>query len=373
MVIALTISLMVFGAALPLLQMQARSVAAHAGRADASFTAQYGVNTIDRELRMAGAGVADAQPMLVYAGPRSVTFNANLVTQKGDPTAVYADPDADPNAVVGLLKSRAVTLPLSGVTYPDTNYTLGAQGGPTLAETVSYWVEPDPNGTRADQQILWRRVNDQAPQPLAKGVVAPSSQPVFRYYGQDSTGRPYEIAGTQLPLFHSAPVHSVITGARPDTGNSARTDSVRAVGVRIVALYRDTRKGIDVLDTAEVRIRLMNSGLNRVAACGERPRLTGALKATGSKSGGVPTVRLTWDASVDELTGEQDVERYLVLRRTLTGEFTEPIAVVPAGAATHTFVDSSVKSGAAWVYGVAAQDCTPSTSVVVSAPIVVVP
>lgn len=371
--IAMTLTLLVFAAVMPLLQMQARAVSAYAGRSDANLTVQFGVNTIDRELRMAGVGVTDAQAMLVYAAPRALTFNANLVTTTVDPTAVYTDPDAPAAATTALPKSRAILLPLSTLAYPDTSYTFGAGGTPGLAETVSYWVEPDPAGVRTDQQLLYRRVNDQPRQLVARGIVVAAGQPVFRYFEHDSSGRQVEIPGAQLPLFHRAPVHSLTTGVKPDTGNSARTDAVRAVGVQLVGLYRDKRTGRDVLDTADVRIRVMNAGLNRVASCGERPRFTALLTPSFvTLPGGGVGVQLAWSGSTDELGGEKDVERYLVLRREATASlFAEPIATVPAGTASHTFVDDGVRPGESWVYGVAAQDCTPSTSAVITTTVVV--
>ncbi|HEY9228746.1 MAG TPA: hypothetical protein VIP11_18990, partial [Gemmatimonadaceae bacterium] len=64
--------------------------------------------------------------------------------------------------------------------------------------------------------------------------------------------------------------------------------------------------------------------------------------------------------SVDEKTGEKDVERYAIYRRlSSVATFDVPFASIPAnGATTYSFVDTDVIPGQTWIYGVTSQDCT---------------
>src|ERR687894_2282236 len=78
--VSMTVTSVLIAAAVPFFVAQARAVGATAARTDMHHNARYAVNTIDRDLRVAGVGVVGAQPMIVYAGPRYVTVNADLVS-----------------------------------------------------------------------------------------------------------------------------------------------------------------------------------------------------------------------------------------------------------------------------------------------------
>jgi prepilin-type N-terminal cleavage/methylation domain-containing protein len=371
--VAMTVTSVLIAAAVPFFVAQARAVGATAARTDAHHNARYAVNSIDRDLRVAGVGVVGAQPMVVYAGESAVTVNADLVSHSRDASAVYTDPDAPLDAVTSLGKASQIALPLAPtLIYPETTY-FQTPGVPSAAETISYWLSQDSSATQAVQYILWRRVNDTKPRVVAKGFVLQPGQPVFRYFKADSVGRLVEIAPTTLPLHHSAPIHSVTTGLKPDVGKSAMTDSIRAVGVRLVGRYFDKRRNREILDTAEALVRIPNAGLNRVATCGERP-LFGQTVIAGFKlqPTGEPSVQLDWTPAVDESGGETDVERYAVYRRLASDPlFAEPVAIVPAGVTKYSYVDTDIQSGEEYVYGVAAQDCTPRNSGVSTTSIVV--
>jgi prepilin-type N-terminal cleavage/methylation domain-containing protein len=361
MMLAVTISLLVFAAAVPFFRNQTRAIDTHAGRLDAQLNARYALTAVDRDLRAAGVGIVDVQPMLVYAGPRALTFNSDLVAMDSvDAGAVSYDPDAN-LAETGVLQPiNKITLPLSTLRYPDSLYR---QAGPTSphsrAETISYWASLDSTSGRADQYVVFRRVNHLAPMVVARGVIIPAGQPVFRYFKTDSLGRPIEIPQTSLPLHHSAILH----GAPSDTGRFALIDSVRIVRTRMIGLYRDSRKQKDLLDTAQGGIRIMNAGLMNRKTCGEAPLLGSAnFVATRVRLGGngSPYVsRLTWVKAGDEAGGEKDVERYALYRRPAgAAAFGEPFASVAAGDNSYTFDDSDVKSGESWQYAVSAQDCS---------------
>jgi hypothetical protein len=74
-------------------------------------------------------------------------------------------------------------------------------------------------------------------------------------------------------------------------------------------------------------------------------------------------VTITWGRALDDGAAERDVERYAVYRRLqAVAEFTEPVASIPAGSSSYSWVDTDVIPGQQWIYGIAAQDCTPTSS-----------
>jgi Fibronectin type III domain. len=89
------------------------------------------------------------------------------------------------------------------------------------------------------------------------------------------------------------------------------------------------------------------------------------------------TVTVSWNRSSDDGGGERDIERYAIFRRGVgAAQIGDPISSIPAqvGAYSYSFVDTNVAPGASYVYGVAAQDCTPSVSdISLSNPITVNP
>ena len=75
-------------------------------------------------------------------------------------------------------------------------------------------------------------------------------------------------------------------------------------------------------------------------------------------------VRLMWNPAVDEESGEGDVVRYLIYRRTVGegGDWGNPIVSIPAGADSYSYKDATVEQGKSYDYAHGAQDCTPSLS-----------
>ena len=368
LVVAMTLLVVLLGLATTFFRVQSKSVAQSAGRLEAQQTAAFGLSTIDRELRMAGIGVADAQPMLVQADPYAVTFNSDLVSNTaGDVSSVYVDVDAPDDAVSSLAQASAVTLPRSTRIYPETTYTKSA-GVPSAAETVSFWVAKDTASKRSNEYLLWRRVNALDPQIVARGIVINPGDTVFRYYKADTAGAPLQVASSRLPLFHTVRAH----GAAGDTAQIALIDSIRSVRVQLAAVYHDVRLG-DVTRRSESIIRVMNAGLVARTTCGDAP--IGVLPtAAYVLNAGVQTVVLSWTPSADETAGERDVERYVIYRRLASDpSFDQPIASIPAGQSSYTFTDTDIQSGDSYVYGVAAQDCTPLSSGVGITPQVAIP
>ncbi len=363
MIVAISLALTV-----PFFRTQVQAFGNVWGRDDAHQNARFGLSMIDRELRIAGVGVVDQQPLILQAAPNAITFNVDLVSRSAtDAAAAYYDPDEDPNAVSALRNATKITLPLSGIQYPDSNYFQN-QGLPSAAETISFWVAPDPDPSARGTNVLYRRVNNLPPTIVAKAISLPAGEPVFRYFKADTLGRLLEIPQSQLPLYHSAPIHN----SKADSAGSARTDSIRVVRVRLTGVYKD-RSGANLSRAVETSVRIMNSGLLHFSSCGDPPIFSSAATAVAST---LPSLRVvvSWNSSIDQAAGEKDVEQYSIYRRKDTDlAFTEPLASVPSGTSTYQFTDTQVASGEKWVYGVAARDCGGQSSALMTTNIVTVP
>ena len=205
---------------------------------------------------------------------------------------------------------------------------------------------------------------------ITRGVIVGPNDTVFQYFSYDTTNMLKAIPHTKLPATHVAKMHK----AAGDTGAYALIDSIRAVKIRFRTLYKDPR-GKDAIREFAGRVTILNVGAAQRATCGEPP-LSGG-KPTASlltNADGNPFVQLSWTPSTDEEGGEKDVERYAIYRRkTSATNFEEPLTSIPAGELSYVFDDSNVEAGATYIYGVAAQDCSPAMSPPLATPEVAIP
>jgi prepilin-type N-terminal cleavage/methylation domain-containing protein len=372
--IAMGLLLLITGVATQFLRRQTNLVNREGGRMDALQNAEFAVSQVDRELREAGAGVVDIQPMLVQIDSNAMTFNANMVSiDTGDVRAIYQMRDGDTNGVRAMFKSERMALPNSYpvVNYPDTTY-MSAGGIPSAAETITYFLRPDSTTTITNRYLLFRRVNALTPTLIASGLVRDSRDtvPFFTYYKTDTMSKLVPIARSQLPYYHN-----MIHGSPGDTARSALTDSIRAVRIHFLTAARDPKTGLDGLRTVESLVRLANAGLVQRSSCGQPPLPLSVSPTVVSTALNVKpaAVTITWGKVVDDGAGEKDIERYAIYRRLSTSaSFGDPISSVPAGKASYSFTDTAVLSTQTYVYGIAAQDCTPEvSSVAASAPVTV--
>ncbi len=373
LVIGMMLVLMITGAAVQFMRKQTGLVTRESSRMDAMQNAQFAAGQVERELREAGAGVTDFQPMIVQLDSQAITFNANMISvDTGDVRAVYQFSDADTNAVRVMFLSERRPLPNSSPVknYPDSTYW-AAVGVPSGAETISYYLRPDSTTSISGRFLLFRRVNGLAPTLIARGITKDprDTMPIFTYYKADTLNRLRPILKSQMPLYHG-----IIHGAVDDTGQFALTDSVKAVRIHFLTATRDPRTGKDALRTVETLVRLMNSGLMQRASCGMLP-YPGGTPTVAAIAVPIPSVTVSWSKSTDDGAGEKDIERYAIFRRlSSTTTFGDPITSIMASqAATYSFTDTNVLSGQTYVYGIAAQDCTPAMSNVNAAAAVTVP
>lgn len=359
------IALLIFGAvmagALSYLRTQGRGFTLGTERMTLLQNIRYVGNTLEQNLRAAGTGVPDVQPFLIYAGPGTIAFNANYVTNvKNDVFAVYYDADAPAGTVAAMTKAQKITLPGTSFGYPDTNYYIGLTDSP--AETITFYFALDTSTARTDDYLLYRKVNDQPPEVVARDLLQTPGVPFFQYYRVVSpkTGAPYldSIPDAQLPFAHTIPVHL----APSDTGPAARVDSIR--GVRVNFTATNGREDAAQRTRQITRLfRLPNAGLATKKTCGDEPILGQALNASVVNVGGQNVVRLKWNPATDENGGEKDVVRYVIWRRLqATAVWGDPYLSIPAGSVSYVYDDAAVTPGQTYMYALAAQDCTPSQS-----------
>ena len=322
---------------------------------------RFGMNALEQNLRTAGIGVPAKQPVVVYAAEDVFAFNANYASRTGDDFfAVYHDPELDPLAASAVTQPRQFTIPRSSFAYPEVSYQGGFGNSP--AETIIFFFEADASTERSDDYALYRQVNDQAPELLARHLVA-TAEPFFSYFVRDNTqtGSPVtKVSTSSLPGAHEEPVH----GGPSDTGPTAWVDSIRAVQVSFGATTAGFG-GSGSQRTIRRLIRLPNAGVELLRTCGVRPLLETALIATGVP----PTaedpghVVLQWGPAVDETSGEQDVLRYVLWRRPAgSAIWGDPLTSISPGSTMYTHTDQSAVADQLYEYAVAAQDCTPQYS-----------
>lgn len=364
--VEMLVALGIFGALLALtlgmMNDQVRAFYSGADQMDAAQNLRFAMDILEKDLPTAGSGVPTGQPHIVYADTHVVVFNADFATaDPNDMFAVYVDSGASPLSIMSLPHSRRITLPNSTTQYPDTTYRAGISNSP--AETIMFYVQPDSSGGVSNAFSMWRQVNDQAPELVARNLLRSASGPFFRYYQRitPNPGVPYldSIATGQLPLRHGVVIH----GAPSDTLPFALIDRVRAVEVRFRAT--DGRRPSDrrVFETRRT-IALPNAGLQERRTCGDEPLLGGmTFTAIADTTGGVARVHLAWNQAIDESAGELDVVRYVVWRSTITPSHVDaPHLSVPAGVSDYAHVDIGMASGQTYYYAIAAQDCTPQLS-----------
>jgi prepilin-type N-terminal cleavage/methylation domain-containing protein len=371
MLIALTVFSVVLAGALAFLRAQGRSFALGSQRSAMLQNSRFAFDELEKDLRTAGAGAPDIQPAMIYAGANVVAFNANYATRTpGDVFAVYYDPDVPIGAADAARKADQFTIPTTAVAYPDTDYL---QGGliNSPAETITFFYAPDSTTSRPDDYVLWRQVNNTAPEVVARNILQTDAVPFFQYYEQVAVGGVQviqQVANGNLPLRHVAPIHQSLG----DTVPVREIDDIRAVLVSF-SVTNGLSGSSERRRPLSRYIRLPNVGLSTKQTCGDPPILgTGITAVWDSVANGVD---LTWNAAVDELSGERDVVRYVIWRKSITdANWGDPfLSFPPAGTPSYLYTDRDVTSGSKYLYGLAAQDCTPSNSNLVASAEVDIP
>lgn len=373
--IELLISIVVFGViiagAMGFLASQNSAFRRGTERMEAIQNLRYAAGMLESDLRTMGTNLPGDQPSLVYAGRDVVAFSADYASNTpNDIFAVYSLPEAPPGQVMA--PTSPLVIPNSTYSWPQVRYETTA-GTNSPGELLMFFFRPDSSTTRDDDFVLFRKINGQAPELLAKNLLKDPGAPFFRYLIRRnfSSANPAldSIADDDLPLIHLAARH----GSPGDTGRSALADSVRAVRISFGATNGLEGEYEHTSSLTRV-VRFPNAGLALIRTCGDEPLLSTGLSAVQVVTAdGRPAVELNWSPSVDESAGERDVVRYVVWRRPGGApDWGEPLLSVPAGQPAYLYEDSAMAPGT-YQYAVAAQDCTPTLSSLVTSVTVLVP
>lgn len=375
MLVSLLLFSIVMAATLKVLSAESRSFSLGSERIAMYQNGRFALNEMEKDLRTTGAGAPDRQPQVVYISDSVLIVNANYWTNTtGDVEAVYYNPDAPDSAVMALRITGKITIPYTSTLYPDSNYLSG--GINSNAETIGFYFQADASTSVTGDYVLYRRVNNLAPEVVATNLKRTSGTPFFRYFKLRTVAGGAQtldtVPQTSLPWRHTVPIHLAAT----DTGTAARIDSIRAV--RVSFTVSNGRTGTaERFRPLQRLIRLPNVGLVNTKSCGDLPIFTATPVATNAfaADGITPVVEVRFARSVDEVSGEVDVQRYVIWRR-LNGvsDWGDPYVTMPGGgSATYTFTDGAVTSGQEFYYAVAAQDCTPSLSAMRTTTMVTIP
>jgi hypothetical protein len=196
---------------------------------------------------------------------------------------------------------------------------------------------------------------------VARNIQVPAdSVYFFRYWRTNATGTLSQLALNTLPHYWD--------------GATRVTDSIRVVDLRLNTWFRDATSNSDILRGTTSSTKLLNAGLLNQSACGTAPLPARNILAEIQNVNGSPaSVRITWDASLEETTAERDVALYLVQKRPLAGTVWETLTNVPANnSASYTWDDGALAQGS-WEYAIVAQDCSPSNSGPVVSLTIVIP
>lgn len=368
--IELMIGMVIIGlvvmSAIRLAGQQEQAFGTGARRMDSLQNHRFTAEVLERNLRIAGTNASADQPFIVYADTSTLAINGDYTSNDpADVFAVYIDPNAPDSEVGALTRARRMVIPQSGFAYPDSSYWNGPVN--SSAETITFYFARDTETSEPNDYVLYRKVNDLVPEPVARGIEKVAGSPFFAYQevisGDTITPRAQWVPRASLPLRHQVARHL----AAADTGAVARIDRIRAVRVTFASVVGS---GAEEQSTEVSRlIRMPNAGQRTLRTCGEEPIFSSSVAAAQDVNG----VTLSWSASFDEASGEQDIVRYAIFRREppdlLWGE---PYFSIPAGQVSYAYTDSEVTAGSSYQFAIAAQDCTPSMSAMRLSPTILV-
>jgi prepilin-type N-terminal cleavage/methylation domain-containing protein len=372
MLIALTVFTVILGAALGFLSTQSKGLDKNSTDMGMLQNLTFASSLLEEELRMTGANVPHKQPVIPYAGASAFSFNADYASNVDSLYTVYYNPGLPVGQRNALTAAQRFALPGSSpaFNYPDSSYSAeGVVGANSPAETISWFFQLDTStATPTNDYLLLRQVNNQPAEVAIRNVLQTPGLNFFRYYykripaagtAQSSLDT---VPSAWMPLRHTQGVH----GMASDTGQAARVDSLAAVEVAFTVSNGATGAAARSRAISFI-VAMPNVGTKKVTSCGGLPLFGSGVTATWTIDGAASPpdtfMLLQWNQAVDETGGERDVQAYIIWRRLLLDpSFDEPLASVPAGAVAPSYADQTAVPLTAYVYAVAAQDCTPSLS-----------
>jgi Tfp pilus assembly protein PilW len=368
LLVTLIVMTMIMGTTVVFFQSQNKSFNKGSEKMDLLQNARYTVTQVERILRTMGSGVTGQQPMLVYGNPYVVAFNTDYteVDTTNYRWAVNYNPSVNPRHAVAWEVADATAIPQSSpsYTYPAQNYAQG-NGALSLAETKMFWFSPDSTTTRTDDYILWERTNAGTAEYIARNILAYPGRPFLEYLmaRRLTTGADTMLiaSGSLLPLKRLWPQSG---WTATDTANAVRPDSVRAIRINVRVTNGKTGADERTRDFSQM-IQVPNNGLPSPNVCGRSPFPPAAFTVYSDTLPGSGIVYFRWDRSPDHAGGEYDVRQYVVWSRDDTATvWSDPLIMIKADT-TVTYDSVAVggfTSGSQYDFAIAAQDCTPAVS-----------
>ena len=338
--VAMGLTLTVFAITLPFVRAQTRALGTSAGRLDADQLARYAQRAVDRDLRLASA--IPGQPLLVLAGPMSISFNSNLIAvDTSDPGAVDLDPTAATTLTDSWRLANAAALPLTARSYPTQDY-LDVAGAISRIETISYFLHADTISGRSDIYVLFRRVNGRDSVEIVRGLHVPADSAFFSYL-RPVSGTLTRVAAARLPLYW----------------DSLAIDSIGTVGIRAAGYYKDRSTNAVTIRTVNWRTVIPNAVGRVRRTCGAAPTAPSAFTPVKVTTTPPYRVQLTWNASTDDNGGAQDVPYYVVEWRVASsGNTWQSLATVTARrVGTYAWTHANPRVIGNYEYGLRAADC----------------
>jgi prepilin-type N-terminal cleavage/methylation domain-containing protein len=381
MLVSLTVFSIVMASTLGFLSKQSKGLDRNSTDMGMLQNLSFAGTLLEQELRLAGANVPFKEPGLIYAGANATIFNADYASDTDSLYTVYYNPGLPAGQINALTAAMRFALPGTSpaFSYPDSNYY--AAGSSTInspAETISWFFQLDGSTSDPNDYLLLRQVNNQAPETVIRNVLQTPSRNFFRYYYRriPSTGTSSAsldtVPSAWMPVVHTVAIH----GAAGDTGSFARADSIAMVEVAFT-VSNGLSGATQRTRAISFMVPMPNLAIKKVTSCGGPPILGTSVSAAWLITGTPPdtTMLITWNRAVDETGGESDVQAYVIWRRPIGGAtWPDPIATVAAGPISPSYNDETAVPGflPGYQYGLAAQDCTPSlsTMVTVNAPLV---
>lgn len=369
--IAMLILTMIAASAVGFFRSQNQSMIRGAERLDMIQNARFGVGQVERIVRTLGAGVTGLQPMLVYGGDSILAFNADYTERDSTDFrwAVNLNPYVSDAATQVWDVAAAGALPTTTYVYPPQTFRQ-ANGAPSPAETVIFYLEPDASTPRPDDLMLMMRINGGQADLVTRNLLLYPGRPFFEYSlvrrlnsGADTV---FFASGALKPLIRRIP-DATFSGA--DSANAIRPDSVRAIRINF-RVTNGLTGAAEKTSTVSTMIAVPNNGLLDASICGRSPFPVSNVTATPDATPGSGFIDLSWNPSPDQTGGEADVWQYVVYRRVLgVTVWDDPILNMRRedGLPTYAVSFGGHASGTTYEFAVAAQDCTPRQSTLVTA------
>jgi prepilin-type N-terminal cleavage/methylation domain-containing protein len=374
MLIAITVFSIVMASTLGFLSKQGKGLDRNSNDMGMLQNLSFAGSLLEQEIRLAGANVPFKQPGVIYAGTNAIAFNADYASNVDSLYAVYYNPGLPSGQINALTPTNRIALPGTSpsYSYPDSlYYASGVSAIISPAETIDWYFTPDTSTAANNDFLLMRQVNNAASEVVIRNVIQTTGRNFFRYYYKrvpasgTAASSLDSVPTSWMPLIHTQGVH----GGVNDINAAARADSLAMVEIAFTVTNGLT--GTDIRSRSiSFMVPLPNLAVKKVTSCGDAPILGSALSANWVIGpGGVDTTMvLTWNRAVDDVGGESDVRAYIIWRRPIgAATWPDPIATVAAGAVSPSYADEAVVPGLpGYQYGLAAQDCTPSLSAMVS-------